>query len=182
MPLINLDLTHPTHHVYCFRYTAMPAPHRHLSVDELSHRASTGLAIRRGDVKISEPIPSSYVHHGPEMDFANGQVVLVDHDSGSCFAKNGLSASHGRSGSAPLSSHPAHVAKFAERASLGPSLATSNMASAPANDSLSQKRDGGLRASIKRMFSKKSHVTTTQKREAHHSVCTRSCPVCCLAC
>lgn len=153
----------------------MPTPHRHLSVDELSHRASTGLAIRRGDIKISDPIPSSYVHHGPEMDFANGQVVLINDDSGSCFGKNGLSASHGRSGSAPLSSHPAHAAKFTERASLGPSLSVGNMASVPSKDSVSQKRDGGLRASIKRMFSKKNNAATVQKRDGHHSVCIRPC-------
>lgn len=148
----------------------MPTPHRHLSVDELSHRASTGLAIRRGDIKISEPIPSSYIHHGPGMDFDNEPVVSVgNHASPSYPGKNGPGALHGRSGSAPLSTHSAHISKFTERTSLGPSLSTSNMSSLPAKEPVSQKN--GLRASIKRMFSKKSHATTIQKRDAHQSVC-----------
>lgn len=148
----------------------MPASHRHLSVDELSHRASTGLAIRRGDIKISDPIPSSYVHHGIERDQAYEQRTPRMDTTVSWSGRSGPGALHGRSGSAPLSSHPAHSSKFTERTSLGPSLSTSNMSSTPLKGSPMPKKDIGFRASLKRMFSKKSAAATAQKRSAHQSV------------
>lgn len=150
----------------------MPTPHRHLSVDELSHRASTGLAIRRGDVKISEPIPSSYIHNGAEMDGITERPSLNGGIGGlgSWSGKTTPVASHGRSGSAPLASHTAHISRFTERTSSGPSISPSNMIPVPPSEPISHKKDSGLRASLKRMFSKKAHSTTIQKRGAHNSV------------
>lgn len=147
----------------------MPTPHRHLSVDELSHRASTGLAIRRGDIKISEPIPSSYVHNGAEMDGVADQPFSSNEVFTPLPGRHGQGASHGRSGSAPLSSNTVHISRFTERTSSGNTPTIGNTMPVP-SEPLSQKRDGGIRASLKRMFSKKSPSATLQKRGAYHSV------------
>ena len=130
----------------------MPSPHRHLSVDELSQRASTGLAIRRGEIKISEPVPSSYIHNGAEMD-AGAYEQPTPKLEGTWSRRSGAGMIHGRNGS---SSHSKHASRFTERTSLGPSLATSNMSTTPSKEStMTSKKATGLRASIKRMFSSK---------------------------
>lgn len=154
---------------------AMPTPHRHLSVDELSHRASTGLAIRRGDIKISEPIPSSYVHNGAEMDAVADQSFLFGDAFTSFPSRQGPGASHGRSGSAPLSSNTVHISRFTERTTPAQSPSIGSMMPIAPNEPLSQRRDGGIRASLKRMFSKKAQPNSVQKRGAHHSVSGPSC-------
>ena len=146
----------------------MPSPQRHLSVDELSQRASTGLAIRRGEIKISEPIPSSYVHNGTEMD-AGAYEQPTPRMEGTWPRGSGTGTSHGRNES---SIQPAHVSRFTERTSLGPSLTTSNMSSTPSKGSTTTpKRAIGLRASIKRMFgSKRDGYATSHTRSACESV------------
>jgi len=148
----------------------MPSPQRHLSVDELGQRASTGLAIRRGEIKISEPIPSSYVHNGAEMDAAAFEQPTPRLE-GTWPRSSGAGASHGRKESSILPS--VHVSKFTERTSLGPSLTASNMSSTPSKDSATTpKRVTGLRASIRRMFSsKKDKHATMQATSIHQSVC-----------
>lgn len=146
----------------------MPSPHRHLSVDELSQRASTGLAVRRGQIKISEPIPSSYVHNGAEMD-AGAYEQRTPRLEGTWPRSSGVPPLHGRNLS---STQPAHVSRFTERASFGPSLTASNMSSTPSKESATTpKRATGLRASIRRMFSsKKGKNATIQTRSASQSV------------
>lgn len=147
----------------------MSSPRRHLSVDELTQRASTGLAIRRGDLKISDPIPSSYVHNGAEMDGMYEQPTPRLEGATGWPRKNGADTSVRNDGS----SQPVHVSRFTERTSLGPSLAASNMSSTQSKDSL-QRRNTGLRATIKRMFSsKKERSTALQKRSASQSVSSR---------
>lgn len=180
MPSISVDLTNFAHLVPLSRLSflascppSMPTPHRHLSVDELSHRASTGLAIRRGDIKISEPIPSSYVHNGAEMDGTADQPFSSNEAFTSPPGRNGQGASHGRSGSAPLSSNTVHISRFTERTSSGNTPTIGNTMPIAPSEPQSQRRDGGIRASLKRMFSKKSNATTIQKRGAYHSVSSR---------
>lgn len=149
----------------------MPTPQRHLSVDELSQRASTGLAIRRGEVKISEPLPSSYVHNGAEMD-AGAYEQPTPRIEGTWPRSGGAGALHGRNESSTL---PIHISRFTERTSLGPSLATSNMSSTPSKESATTpKKATGLKASIRRMFSRKHdrHVTG-HTRSAYQSPPTR---------
>ena len=125
----------------------MLTPRRHLSVDELTQRASTGSAIRRGEIKISDPIPSSYVHNGAEMDRLHEQSVSRVVGSGSREVSE--VTPHGRS----MSNLPAHVSKFTERESLGPSTTDSNVPSTNSRDVAVQRKNTGLRASIRRMFS-----------------------------
>lgn len=144
----------------------MSSPQRHLSVDELTQRASTGLAIRRGDLKISDPIPSSYVHNGAEMDGVYEQPTPRMEGATGWPRKNGADTV-GKTEDTP---QPFHVSRFTERTSLGPSLAASNMSSTPSKDSLQRRNTGGLRATIKRMFSKKEKNTTLQKRSASQGV------------
>lgn len=144
----------------------MPSPNGHLSMDEVSQRASTGLAIRRGEIKISDPIPSSYVHNGAEMDRAYEQPT--PRLEGTLPRGSVAAAVHGMS---DTSNQPAHVSRFTERTSLGPSLAASNMSSTPSKDSATLKKSAGLRASIRRMFSsKKDRTPVVQQRSAHPTV------------
>lgn len=167
---ISSDLIDHNSLVHDLQLANMSTPHRHLSVDQLSHRASTGLAIRRGDIKISDPIPSSYVHNGAEMDGMLHQTSLANTGIASWSVKPGIGISHGRSGSAPLSSHPAHVSRFTERTSPGASVSGDDTSLSRRNEPFSQRRNTGLRASLKRMFSKKSHPATALRRGAHNSV------------
>lgn len=150
----------------------MPSPQRHLSVDELSQRASTGLAIRRGEIKISEPIPSSYVHNGAEMD-AGAYEQPTPRVEGTWPRGSGAGVVHGRNDSSVQS---VHVSRFTERTSLGPSLATSNMSSTPSKESATTpKKATGLRASLKRMFSsKRDKNATAHTRSAYQSVSNTS--------
>lgn len=134
---------------------SMQSPRRHLSVDELTQRASTGLAIRRGEVKISDPIPSSYIHNGAEMDQVYEQVT--PRIGGNYGNRDGTdSMSHGRSISSNV---PIHVSKFTERTSPVP-LKSSNAILNNAEDSALQRRNTGLRATIRRMFSSKRDRST----------------------
>lgn len=135
---------------------SMLSPRRHLSVDELTQRASTGLAIRRGDVKISEPIPSSYVHNGAEMDQVNEQATPRVRAFNASRDETD-SVSHGRSIS---SNTPVHVSKFTERTS--PVLLNTNDAPlGSSTDTAAQRRNtSGLRATIRRMFSSRREKNT----------------------
>lgn len=133
----------------------MPPPRRHLSVDELTQRASTGLAIRKGEIKISDPIPSSYVHNGAEMDQVYEQSIprMV----GSRFVEDGTdTASHGRSVSSNL---PGHASKFTERTSPAPSP-VNNAPFGNSHGEALRRRNTGLRATIRRMFSSKRDRST----------------------
>lgn len=143
---------------------SMPSPSRHLSTDELSHRASTGLAIRRGEVKISDPIPSSYRHNGAEMDTgAYEERQSTPRPAGTWSGKSSGTHITGKNdGTQPN----AHVSRFTERTSLGPSIAISNMSSTGSKESTPQRRNAGLRATIRRMFSSKKDKTTALPRRA----------------
>lgn len=140
-------------------------------MNELSQRASTGLAIRRGEIKISEPIPSSYVHNGAEMD-AGAYEQPTPRVEGTWSRGRGADAAHGKNDSL---GQPAHISKFIERTSLGPSLAISNMSSTPSRESATTpKKAAGLRASLKRMFSsRRDRNATTHSRSVHQSTPTR---------
>jgi len=146
----------------------MPPPQRHHSVDQLTQRASTGLAIRRGEIKISDPLPSSYVHNGPEMDYGAVNEQSTPKVEGVWPRRSGAATVHGRSES---TTQQRHVSRFTERTSLGPSLAISEMSSVPSKRSTVQRKETGLRATIKRMFSKKDRDSTIQKRSMYQSVC-----------
>lgn len=153
----------------------MPSPRRHLSVDELSHRASTGLAIRRGDIKISDPIPSSYVHNGPEMDYDEVVEQSATRSEGTWPRGSAIGTLHGRSDSG---TQHAHISRFTERTSSGPSLTANNTmpSTLPQNNSM-QRSESGLRATLKRMFSKKDKSTTLQKKSLSHAVSFSSGPL-----
>lgn len=142
----------------------MSTPRRHLSIDELSHRASTGLAIRRGEVKISDPIPSSYRHNGAEMDA--GAFEHPEDTPKAAVTWSGKSTGGHIGGKNDGTQPNAHISRFTERTSLGPSIAISNMSSTHSKDSTPQKRSAGLRATIRRMFSSKKDKTANLPRRA----------------
>lgn len=145
----------------------MPSPQRHLSVSELSQRASTGLAIRKGQVKISDPIPASYVHNGAEMDGAYEQPQPTPKLEATWPRRSDTGAALMPPRDDGVT-QPVHVSKFTERSSLGPSLAASNMSSTASKDSSLQRRNTGFRATIRRMFS--------SKRDKNVSLSSWPCP------
>lgn len=61
----------------------------------------------------------------------------------------------------------------AGRASMGPSLIPSSISTAPSKGSMSQKKQTGFRATLRRMFgSKKGRASMDdQRKEYHRSVC-----------
>ena len=61
----------------------------------------------------------------------------------------------------------------AGRASVGPSLIPSSISTAPSKGSIRQKKQGGFRATLRRMFgSKKGRASMgDQKKDYHRSVC-----------
>lgn len=147
----------------------MPSPRRHLSVDELSHRASTGLAIRKGDIKISDPIPSSYIHNGPEMDFGPEVEQFDGRREGAWPRRSGTGILHARTESG---TQQMHVSRFTENTSPKASpLLDNNAEDMHPNNSAMQRSGSGFRATLKRMFSKKDKNAMLQKRSVYQEVC-----------
>lgn len=146
----------------------MLSPRRHLSVDELSHRSSTGLALRRGEIKISEPIPSSYMHNRLEMDDGHEVYQAVDRAVQSGTWPRGSAATTMAGRSDPLS-HVARASTFHD----GTSQPTkSAMPLAPSKSTVSmQRRNTGLKASLKRMFgSKRESTDELEGLQPHRSI------------
>ena len=135
----------------------MPAPRRHLSVDELTQRASTGSAVRRGFIKISEPIPSSYVHNGAEMDQAD-EIHAAQreeawlNDTRTYEDSDRANTASGRS---------AYNSRFIERTSLGPASGMNHLSVGKRDETTLRRRNTGLRATIRRMFGSKRHSPPT---------------------
>ncbi|KAJ9603097.1 hypothetical protein H2200_012392 [Cladophialophora chaetospira] len=130
----------------------MPSPNHRATRSGSGSLASTGAALRRGDLKISDPIPFDEAG----ITFNSPNVVppttYLQHPSDATWPRK----------SAPVQeNHVRHVSDVqphaGTRASANPSLLQSSMASIPSKASLTQKKPGGFRAVIKRMFSSKKH-------------------------
>ncbi|KAI1613163.1 hypothetical protein EDD37DRAFT_335640 [Exophiala viscosa] len=127
----------------------------------LNHRSrgslgttNTGAALRRGDLKISDPIPFTdsrdmFPQPTPAMSSAYDLAPLPNETTWP------------RRTSPPQEYHVRHTSdapvNAAVRNSAGPSLIPSSMSSIPSKGSLTQKKPGGLRATLKRMFTSKRH-------------------------
>lgn len=129
----------------------MSSPNRSASISTLSNRASTSLAVRRGEVKISEPMPYSSTH----AKFSEGFDVPARLEA-TWPRKSTPAIVHGRNTSSSRSE-----AEFDARLSTGPSVVPSRMSSAPSKRSLPREKDSGFRASLKRMFGSKRQKQST---------------------
>lgn len=121
-------------------------------------RSSTGAAIRRGDIKISDPLPYS----------EDAQTVPTRHHSDWPMKNSTNTMQRGRHYSTG-NLEPGH----AGRASMGPSLNPSSISTTPSKGSLGQKKQTGFRATLRRMFgSKKGRDSMEEQRKEYHlSVC-----------
>jgi len=161
-------------------FLAMPSLHQRSGTSNASlSRSNTGTALRRGELKISDPIPSGQ----GESVFASSNTTPPS------FLVTGPSV---QDGTWPRQTPPASfrvrsgsggrvdIAKGA-RVSEGPSLVPSSMSTVPSRTSLTQKKQGGgFRATIKRVFGGKRHRSVSygdNQKDYHRSVCSpRSSP------
>ena len=132
----------------------MPSPnHRARQSGSLS-LANTGAAVRRGDLKISDPI--LFDEAGGSFNSPN-TVPPTRYLSG----QQSIDATWPRKSTLTQDVHVRHVSdaqpQIGTRTSAGPSLLQSSMSSVPSKASLTSKRPSGLRAAIRRMFSSKQH-------------------------
>jgi hypothetical protein len=121
-------------------------------------RSSTGAAIRRGEIKISDPLP--YDQDAP--------TVATRHNSDWPIKNPTTTMQRGRHYSTG-NLEPGD----AGRASMGPSLIPSSISTAPSKGSISQKKQTGFRATLRRMFGSKKGRSSMeeQRKEYHRSVC-----------
>ncbi|KEF55145.1 uncharacterized protein A1O9_08799 [Exophiala aquamarina CBS 119918] len=115
---------------------------------------STSAALRRGEVKISDPIPFDttdyYTAYNTATPSKYPSGLRVDDSTWPRKSSPGTEFHYRHASTGNVPSHTA-------RASAGPSLMPSSMSSIPSKASLSQKKQSGFRAALKRMFSSKKH-------------------------
>ena len=133
-----------------------------------THTNSSGAAIRRGELKISEPIPFNAG--------VNGYSGLTSNDM------NKFPSTKQPDGTWPRKASPMtdmqHVPTTSTghgdfyavgRASAGPSLVPSSLSTGPSKNSLSQKKPSGFRATLRRMFSsKRGRSSLSENRYGYH--------------
>lgn len=114
----------------------------------------TGAALRRGEVKISDPIPFDtndyYTAYNPVTPSKYPSGLRVDDSTWPRKSSPGTEFHYRHASTGNVPSNTA-------RASAGPSLMPSSMSSIPSKASLNQKKQSGFRAALKRMFSSKKH-------------------------
>lgn len=129
----------------------MPSPN-HKARRSGSLSLANSAALRRGDLKISDPIPFD------EAGTAFNSPGIAPPTS---YLQPPNDATWPRKSTPAQDVHVRHVSDVqphtGTRASTGPSLLQSSMSSVPSKGSLSQRKPGGLRAALKRMFSSKKH-------------------------
>ena len=146
----------------------MPSPkiRQRQSIASLSN-PNAGTALRRGDLKISDPIPFDTGLTGYPPSTTNGMTALT-----SAKQQDGIRP---RKTSPPELQHAkttsiSHAERYdIGRASAGPSLVPSSLSTGPSKNSLSQRKSSGFRATLKRMFSsKKARSSFDQHRATFH--------------
>ncbi|KAK6385877.1 uncharacterized protein PV06_07188 [Exophiala oligosperma] len=141
----------------------MPSPN-HRSRASLAS-TSTGAAIRRGDLKISDPIPFN-----ESRDMFTTSASVPSPGPASAYQSNDTTWQH--QNLPPQEYHHRHVSEvpinMTLRNSAGPSLIPSSMSSVPSKSSMSQKKPGGLRATLKRMFTGRKHRSVPAQANNYH--------------
>ena len=141
----------------------MPSP-THRPIQTLTSpgpRDSKGAAIRRGDLKISDPIQLPHdVNHGPSHQFtiatlSNPTTMSTPQLDGTWPRKSVSPTFHTRTRSdgrnEPQSQRAASY-NATSRISAGPSMLNGALSSAQSRGSFSKQKDSGFRAKIRRMF------------------------------
>jgi hypothetical protein len=145
----------------------------------LARMDSKGAAIRRGDLKISDPIqPPHDVSPDINEKFTAGTLnnpteVSIPQLGGACLKKGVPPGFHTRTksnGGPEPQSQPSVLYHAASRISAVPSMLNDSLANAQSKGSLKKQKDGGLRAKISRMFgSRRLRETTLSTTAEIHS-------------
>ncbi|KAH0848801.1 hypothetical protein FOPE_03058 [Fonsecaea pedrosoi] len=142
----------------------MPSPNHKAKGSGSLSLASTGAALRRGELKISDPIPfdeSGVFSNTSTVPPARHLSVQRHNDTTWPRASTATQDTHVRH----VSDLPPHTRS---RTSAGPSLNQSSMSSIPSKASLNQKKPNGLRATLRRMFSSKKHRSVPTDTSGFH--------------
>ncbi|KIW13913.1 hypothetical protein PV08_06694 [Exophiala spinifera] len=141
----------------------MPSPNHRPRASLAS--TSTGAAIRRGDLKISDPIPFS-----ESRDMFTSSASVPSPGFASAYRPNDTTWPH--QSPPPREYHNRHVSEvpvnMTLRNSAGPSLIPSSMSSVPSKSSMSQKKPRGLRAALMRMFKGRKHQSAPAQANNYH--------------
>ena len=145
----------------------MPSPSQKArsSTASLGRSSSAGAALKRGDMKISDPIPIPRVSDDAfDSTYANGKLdyastTLYNQLDGTWPRKIASTAPHVRawSNGATISAKQDDMNLSKSRTSMGPSI---SLSSAPSKGSLSKRKNSGFRLMIRRMFGSKRHRET----------------------
>ena len=150
-----------------------------LSTASLARMDSKGAAIRRGDLKISDPILSPHdVGPGINEQFTAGMLsnpteASITQQGGETYLRKSVPPGfHTRTksnGGPEPQSQPGAPYHATSRISAVPSMLNSSLASAQSKGSLKKQKDGGIRAKISRMFGSRRLRDTTLSTciEAH---------------
>ena len=153
-----------------------PSHHaRHLT-KSLGRTNITGAALRRGELKISDPMPCGS-GGSDESTLRNGRIGVeasMISSTESVWPRK-TTTSPGRSRSStyhdPTDQRTMDDSPTA-RLSLGPSTLNQSMSSAPSRGSLSKRKDGGFRATLRKIFGPKRQRDkhATGREDLRHSV------------
>ena len=154
----------------------MPSPKsKHRSSSTSLAHLSTGAAVRRGEIKISDPIPVDSGYDG-QLPSTTADINAM---STTAWPQD---ATWPRKSTPPELNHIRNASyghdrtDFASRVSAGPSLIPSSISTAPSKGSLTpRKSTGGFRSALKRMFGSKRGRLTETRKDAHRSV--SECPI-----
>jgi hypothetical protein len=153
----------------------MPSPKNRNRISSASQHSTTGAAIRRGDLKISDPIPFDQPFANTPSPPGLGRVATLRLPDGTWTRKP----------SPPGMQQPRNVSigqgevNGISRQSAGPSLVPSSLSTEPSKGSLTlQKKNSGLRATLRRMFSsKRGRPSLSDRKTAHQSVSEHLLPI-----
>jgi hypothetical protein len=147
----------------------MPSPKQQARSSDAALRRSstTGSTLRRGDLKISDPIPIPQVGQdslGPQtgIDAANhSSSASLGRIDGTWPRKSTPPSSHVRTRSTGGSRHAEGLGFTSSdptaRISTAPSVHNDSLSSVPSKSSLLKPKNGGFRATIRRIFGSKRH-------------------------
>lgn len=149
----------------------MPSPKskQRSSSTSLAH-LSTGAAVRRGEITISDPMPVDQGRDGHPPSTSAGISAMT-------ATTRQQDATWPRKSTPPETTHMRNASHGQERyelgrASAGPSLIPSSISTAASKSSLSapRKSSGGFRTALKRMFGSKKGRQMDTRKEYHRSV------------
>ena len=155
----------------------MPSPKskQRLSSTSLTH-LSAGAAVRRGDIKISDPIPVDSGHDGHPPSTA----ADINAMSSMTWQPD---ATWPRKSTPPEMHHVRNASYGHERTEIGrasaePSLIPSSISTAPSKTSLTpRKSSGGFKSALKRMFGSKRGRLSESRKDYHRSVSSLPSPL-----